>query len=127
MPKTPRPTPVAACHTDDQRALLWSTGLTREQLAAALERDVRTIDAWARGRPLPSIVRLVLEIFAGRMPWRGFAGYRVVGDAIVPPGVADGVSVKVLGVLPFELRRLEILEREVQRYREAPAQYLLEL
>ena len=120
------PHPVNAGTFDDNRALLWATGLTREQLAATLERDVRTVDGWARGRPLPSVVRLVLEIFAGRMPWRGFAGYRVVGDAIVPPGVADGVPAAQLAVLPFELRRLEILEREVRRYREAPAQYLLD-
>lgn len=127
MSPTPTPCAVLTASADDVRALLWSTGLTREQLAAALARDVRTLDQWARGRPLPYLARVLLEIFAGRMPWRGFEGYRVQGDAIVPPGAAAGVPVAQLGVLPYQLRRLELLEREVKALREAPAQYLLDL
>ena len=127
MKQTPKPNPVQRAGDDDVRGLLWSTGLTCGELAQALGRDPRTVNAWSRGRPMPYVVRLLLEIFAGRMPWRGFDGYQVVGNTIVPPGSADGVDVPTLAVLPYQMRRLELIDAELARLRSAPAQYLLDL
>lgn len=111
------------------RNLLYATTLTREALAARLERDPKTIEAWHRGRPIPATVRKLLEIYAGAMPWPGFERYRVdVRErVIVPPGCRDGVPVSVLDGLPWTLARLEVVDARLRELEAAPAQYLLEL
>lgn len=108
------------------RDLIWQTDLSRAELARRLGRDERTIEAYRRGRPMPTPTRALLEVLAGAMPWPEFAGFTVCRGAIYPPGLADGIPAAVLPTLPYTLRRLEILDRELKRLRALPVQYLLE-
>lgn len=112
--------------SDEQRHLMWRTDLTRAELAELLDRDEKTVDAYARGRPMPRATRYLVEILAGRMPWRGCEGFELRRGVIYPPGLADGVAVQQLPVLHWQLTRLHLLEREVETLKRVPAQYLLE-
>ncbi len=115
-------------HPDDvtQHLMLCRTEYSRRELARLLERDEKTIEGYARGRPMPPATRLLVEILGGRMPWRGFEGYEVKQGHFYPPGHRDGVPVTQLPVLHWQLQRLEILDRELKYLKSLPVQYLLE-
>lgn len=110
-----------------QRDLLWQTRLTHDELAALCARSPQTVKSWWRGQPMPAAVRLVCEIFAGRMPWRGFEGYQAAPEGLVyPPGARDPVPISTLAVADYERRRLELLERDLAELRRVPAQYIFD-
>ncbi len=69
----------------------------------------------------------MLAIRAGKMPWPGFNGFVCVRGAIYAPGFADGITADNIAAYTLQLHELEFLRREIRRYRDAPAQYLLDL
>jgi hypothetical protein len=106
--------------------LLLLTGRPREHLAACLAVSPRTLDGYARGRPAPAAVRLVLEVLAGWMPWAGFERCTVAQGAIYVDCLVDGVTPAELAVIHWTRQRADMLAREVARLKAAPAQYLLD-
>lgn len=78
---------------------------------------------WRRGhqQPHPTAAAL-LEIYGGKMPYKGFEGFEVINGELFAPGIADGIKPDFIKSLHYTQQRLKILERE----NAAPAQYFLD-
>lgn len=107
--------------------LVWRTGMTRAQLARSLGLTVATLDRYVREDRAPAAVRQLLEVFAGRLPWPGCERLNYIRGAIYHGDNPVGLPVGEIPAYAFRLREIEALERELTRYRRAPAQFLLNL
>lgn len=102
------------------------TNLPRAQLAAVLGVSLPTFDRYLRENRAPAPIVQLLEIQAGRMPWPGFERLWVCRGAIYFREGPDGLPAVEIPSYRMRLRQLDALEREVRRYRAAPAQFYLD-
>ena len=100
---------------------------TPQETADYFSRSIKTAERWHRTRAVPVDVGKLLNIRAGQMPYPGFAGFECIRGAIYAPGYADGVTADNIAAYTLKLHGLDYLRREIERYRAAPAQYLLDL
>lgn len=107
--------------------LVWRSGMTRAQLARSVGLTVSTLDRYCREDRAPASVRQLLEVYAGRLPWPGCERLNYIRGAIYHGDNPDGLPVGEIPAYTFRLKQLDALERELTRYRRAPAQYLLDL
>lgn len=107
--------------------LIWRTGMSRRELARTLGVTSGTLERYARDNRAPAPTTALLEVLAGRMPWPGCERLRLVRGAIYHHDSPDGLPIEEIPSYRMRLRQLDALEREVNRYRRAPAQYLLNL
>jgi hypothetical protein len=61
------------------------------------------------------------------MPWPGFERMTVVRGAIYYRDHPDGLPADEIPAYHAQVRELAVLRAELNRYRRAPAQYLLDL
>jgi len=107
--------------------LARTAGHSRRQLAERLGVAPRTLDGYLRDGRAPEPVVRLLEVYAGRMPWPGCEQMQLVRGAIYYRENPDGLPVAEIPAYRWRLQQLDALEREITRYRRAPAQYLLDL
>lgn len=103
------------------------SGLSRAQLAELLGVTTTTLDRYLLANRCPPAAARLLEVYAGRMPWRGCEHLRLIRGAIYHRENPDGLPVAEIPGYCLRLRQIAALERELTAYRRAPAQYLLDL
>lgn len=111
----------------DLRTLAWRTGRPRAQLAADLGVTRQTLERYLKDNHAPPPVLRLLEVYAGRMPWDGFEHMTAQRGAIYYRDLLDGLPAAEIPAYHFQVRELAHLRTELTRYRQAPAQYLLDL
>lgn len=107
--------------------LIWRTGRARRDLARMLGITPATLERYAREDRAPAATVAFLEVLAGRFPWPGCEGLRYVRGAIYHGPSPDGLPVDEIPAYRMRLKQIDALEREVRRYRTAPAQFYFDL
>lgn len=108
-------------------SLAWRAGRSRADLAAELGISRPTLERYLKDNRAPSPVLRLLEVYAGRMPWDGFERMSVHRGVIYYRDNPDGLPANEIPAYHYQLKELAHLRVELTRYRQAPAQYLLNL
>lgn len=104
--------------------LIWRTGMSRRELARTLSVTSATLTRYERENRAPPPVQALLEVLAGRLPWSGCERLRYIRGAIYYDTSPEGLPVTEIPAYGMRLKQIDALERELNRYRRAPAQYL---
>jgi len=110
----------------DLYTLAVRSGAPRQRLAELLGVSSTTLDRYLREDRCPESVARLLEIYAGRMPWPGCERFTYIRGAIYYRDEPEGLPVDEIPAYRFRLRLIDSLERELHRYRRAPAQFYLD-
>jgi transcriptional regulator with XRE-family HTH domain len=111
----------------DLSTLAWRAGRTRRQLAADLGVTAPTLERYLKDNRAPAPIVRLLEVYAGAMPWPGFERMQVMRGAIYYRDNVDGLPAREIPAYHYQVQELAHLRIELARYRNAPAQYLLNL
>lgn len=107
----------------DLYMLARRSGYARLSLAELLGVTPATLDRYLDTNRAPAAVARLLEVLAGRMPWSGFEAFTVCRGVIYYRDNPDGLPAEEIPAYHMRLKLLAILERDLERYRRAPAQY----
>lgn len=105
---------------------IWRAGVHRRELARMLSITPATLDRYVRADEAPAPVRAFLEVLAGRLPWPGCERLTYIRGAIYHANDPHGLPIAEIPAYSMRLKQLDALEREVRRYRAAPAQFYLD-
>lgn len=107
--------------------LLLLLGRERQHVAHALGVSAKTLDRWAERDRAPRPARLLLEVLAGFMPWPGFECCEVKRGAVYVHDLADGMTPAEIAAAYWQRQRADSLARELDAFKRAPAQFLLDV
>ena len=111
----------------DLATLAGRAHLPRPELAERLGVTRQTLERYLRDNRAPPPVLHLLQIYAGAMPWPAFERMSVHRGVIYYRDNADGLPANEIPAYQYQLKELAHLRVELTRYRQAPAQYLLNL